>query len=184
MVLNKVNCELLKSRGYRYLVVQKRVNIIRTNNKELKDAVFDYFDFSVSNVLVDIYDLVLDRYLKFEEYKKEWQEMIEYQKRMGWNIIVKGENVGMTEIKNCPFCGSEPKLEHDFSAIRERDNCAEIRISWKVRCNHCGCEKSGGFSDYYINDFGELVLKSGGYEQIPTDAMKEAVKKWNTRSGE
>lgn len=83
MVLNKENCELLKSRGYRYLVVQKRVNIIRATSKNLKDVVSDYFGFSMSNVLVDIYDLVLDRYLKSEEYKKEWQEVIEYQKKMG-----------------------------------------------------------------------------------------------------
>lgn len=83
MVLNKANCELLKSRGYRYLVVQKRVNIIRATSKNLKDVVSDYFGFTMSNVLVDIYDLVLDRYLKSEEYKKEWQNVIEYQKRMG-----------------------------------------------------------------------------------------------------
>ena len=83
-----------------------------------------------------------------------------------------------------PFLWQKPRLEHDSSIIRERDNCGEIRISWKVRCQNCGCEKSGGFSDYYINDFGELVLKSKGYEKIPTDARKEAIQKWNTRNGE
>ena len=83
MVLNKENCELLKSNGYRYLVVQNRVNIIRTKSNDLKHAVSHYFGFTMSNVLVDIYDLVLDRYLKYEEYKKEWEEVIEHHKKMG-----------------------------------------------------------------------------------------------------
>ena len=37
----------------------------------------------MSDVLVDIYGLVLDRYLKYEEYKKEWEEVIEHHKKMG-----------------------------------------------------------------------------------------------------
>ena len=83
MVLNKENCELLKSHGYRYLVVQKKLNIIRDKSEDLKHAVSHYFGFTMSNVLVDIYDLVLDRCLKYEEYKKEWQEVIEHHKKMG-----------------------------------------------------------------------------------------------------
>ena len=38
---------------------------------------------TIDIVLVDIYDLVLDRCLKYEEYKKEWQEVIEHHKKMG-----------------------------------------------------------------------------------------------------
>ena len=74
---------MLKSNGYRYLVVQKKLNIIRTKSKDLKHAVSHYFGFTMSNVLVDIYDLVLDRCLKYEEYKKEWQEVIEHHKKIG-----------------------------------------------------------------------------------------------------
>ena len=83
MVLNEENCELLKSHGYRYLVVQKKLNIIRDKSEDLKHAVFVYFGFTMSDVLVDIYDLVLDRCLKYEEYKKEWEEVIEHHKKMG-----------------------------------------------------------------------------------------------------
>ena len=83
MVLNKENCELLKSNGYRYLVVQKKLNIIREKSNDLKHVVSVYFGFTMSDVLVDIYDLVLDRCLKYEEYKKEWEEVIEHHKKMG-----------------------------------------------------------------------------------------------------
>ena len=82
-MLNKENCELLKSNGYRYLVVQKKLNIIREKSNDLKHVVSVYFGFTMSDVLVDIYDLVLDRCLKYEEYKKEWEEVIEHHKKMG-----------------------------------------------------------------------------------------------------
>ena len=74
---------MLKSHCYRYLVVQKKLNIIREKSNDLKHVVSVYFGFTMSNVLVDIYDLVLDRCLKYEEYKKEWQEVIEHHKKMG-----------------------------------------------------------------------------------------------------
>ena len=51
MVLNEENCELLKSHGYRYLVVQKKLNIIRDKSEDLKHAVFVYFGFIMSDVL-------------------------------------------------------------------------------------------------------------------------------------
>lgn len=84
MILNETNIKLLKRRGYRYLVVQKPTNYIRSTYKDLKNAVFEVFGFSMSNVSIGLYDTILDKFLEQKEYKNEMQEVLEHQKEMGW----------------------------------------------------------------------------------------------------
>lgn len=89
----------------------------------------------------------------------------------------------MEELNPCPFCGTKPRLEHTTREIKESGNSNELRVYWQVKCGYCGCFRDGGFSEYIINNDGELKLHTRGYEKEPTDARKEAIEKWNERGG-
>lgn len=83
MSVNPVDLELLKECGYRYLVARKNTNHVITAHEKLYDAALDSFGFEMSNVLVGIYDIELDRYLEPKEYEEEMKQVIEHQKEMG-----------------------------------------------------------------------------------------------------
>ena len=88
------------------------------------------------------------------------------------------------ELKHCPFCGNKPRLEHRTTVRQNDRQKSEILIYWKVSCGYCGCERDGGYSDYIVDDDGQLKLYTVGYSGEPKDARKEAIEKWNRRTNE
>ncbi|MCM1295597.1 MAG: Lar family restriction alleviation protein [Muribaculaceae bacterium] len=87
----------------------------------------------------------------------------------------------MEELKSCPFCGHKPKLTHYTEKANARAGISELSIYWEVRCNYCSCVRDGGYSEYFINDDGQLVLNTKEYEKEPVDARKKAIDEWNRR---
>lgn len=80
------------------------------------------------------------------------------------------------ELKPCPFCGCNPVLEHSgIEKTRSSEN-GDLITKWKVRCNNCGTEKSGGVTEYIFTKAEALVIKSAHF-----DGRKKAIEAWNRR---
>lgn len=66
----------------------------------------------------------------------------------------------MIELKNCPFCGWEPRTE-----VLPYDG----RIKFNIICSKCGCTQNLTINASLI-DFNKIE-----------EGLKEVIKKWNTR---
>lgn len=90
-------------------------------------------------------------------------------------------------LKPCPFCNGNGVLIPEILRGGELGNKCEIRISWYVICQNCGCTKNGGISKYVVNENGDLEIISPygiGEDNKPmiVDAREIAIEKWNQRN--
>lgn len=83
------------------------------------------------------------------------------------------------KLKPCPFCGEKPIIEHTQLNIIEHFSDHRLITYWKVYCPMCKIEKLGGSSEYGLNYDETLELIS-----FHGDGRKDAIKMWNTRTGE
>lgn len=82
----------------------------------------------------------------------------------------------MEELKVCPFCGGKADLFKNINYSRSGIDY-ELGITWKVRCQNCGIEKTGHLTKYHITKEGILALENG-----EIDGRAEAIAKWNNRA--
>lgn len=83
------------------------------------------------------------------------------------------------ELKPCPFCGHIPYLQHDDIAVTRCRDDGDLIVRWKVRCNYCGVEKSGGATKYIFRNDETLLVMSPSF-----DGRKGAIERWNRRAGD
>lgn len=79
----------------------------------------------------------------------------------------------MRNLKTCPFCGKDVKMEIDdinSSTLETRT----IWLSFIIRCSQCGCEKKES-GQYYVNT--DLTLSSKDKDE-PTQML---IEEWNRR---
>lgn len=79
----------------------------------------------------------------------------------------------MVELKPCPFCGNDAKVEQTGYGT-ESPNSA--RLSFRVECVKCGATAPGASGYISIN-----LSRSGGLN-IWHDDRESEIKKWNRRA--
>ena len=83
----------------------------------------------------------------------------------------------MAELKPCPFCGCKAALEHSgIEKTRSRDN-GDLITTWRVRCQNCGTEQSGGVSEYLFLKDETICIKNPLF-----DGRRKAIEAWNRRA--
>lgn len=79
----------------------------------------------------------------------------------------------MKNLKTCPFCGKDVKMEIDEINSRT-DDVRTIWLSFIIRCGNCGCKKEES-GEYYVNT--DLTLQSKDKNE-PTQML---IDEWNRR---
>ena len=79
----------------------------------------------------------------------------------------------MRNLKTCPFCGKDVKMEIDEINSRTSE-IRTIRVTWIIRCKQCGCKKTES-GEYYVNT--DLTLSSKDKHE-PTQML---IDEWNRR---
>lgn len=82
----------------------------------------------------------------------------------------------MTELKNCPFCGSRAVVKLRSYGTYNTSDASLIRF--EVRCEKCNAIRDGSYGEIYIRllDTGEL--------DAYRDDRENAIAAWNRRAEE
>lgn len=80
----------------------------------------------------------------------------------------------MEELKPCPFCGNQPRMEKDVRSLNRKEN-GDLIIHWRLKCT-CGrgCTPDR-FTYYRVNDEAQLVVADRD------DGRQEVIDMWNSR---
>lgn len=86
----------------------------------------------------------------------------------------------MTEIKNCPFCGSKPRIYHKGLERNDRDDYKTLRryrTMWFIDCGICGSASvKSGITEYIFDNDGKFYI-DGDY-----DGRQDVISRWNERA--
>ena len=79
-----------------------------------------------------------------------------------------------TELKPCPFCGKQPRMEKDVKSL-DRKDYGDLIIHWRLKCT-CGRGCTPDRHAYYrVNNEAQLEVTD------KFDGRQEVIDMWNSR---
>ena len=77
------------------------------------------------------------------------------------------------ELKPCPFCGSEARIEQTAYGTTDLASC---KLSFAIRCRKCGATAPNSYGYVAVN------LSADGELNVWHDDRKKAISEWNRRA--